>query len=384
MKKNDSQFFSGVFIIAEAGTSHGGDKEKAKDLIAAAAEAGADCVKFQAVFADEIIHPRTGKVPLPGGDVPLYEVFKRLERHTDFYAALKEETESKGCVFLCTPFGIKSAGMLKRLGVRMIKIASPELNHFPLLREVASYRLPVILSTGVSTLEDIASALSFFPRNETESDGSPFPSHPALFAPVILLHCITAYPAPEEEYNLQLIPKLSARFNVPVGLSDHSADPLLVPSAAAALGARAVEKHICLRHNEAGLDDPFALKPGQFEEMVREIRRYERLYSETGTEAGLKALRESCGCKRAERIIGDGVKRLAPSEAGNYARTNRSIHAVIDLSEGAVLSKKNIAVLRTEKVLTPGLHPKWFDTILGRRLERPVPAGEGIGWEDLA
>lgn len=266
----------------------------------------------------------------------------------------------------------------------MIKIASPELNHFPLLREVASYRLPVILSTGVSTLEDIASALSFFPRNETEGDGSPFPSHPALSDPVILLHCVTAYPAPEEEYNLQLIPKLSARFNVPVGLSDHSADPLLVPSAAAALGARAVEKHICLRHNEAGLDDPFALKPGQFEEMVREIRRYERLYSETGTEAGLKALRESCGCKRAERIIGDGVKRLAPSEAGNYARTNRSIHAVIDLSEGAVLSKKNIAVLRTEKVLTPGLHPKWFDTILGRRLERPVPAGEGIGWEDLA
>ncbi len=384
MEIKDSQFFSRVFIIAEAGTSHGGDKEKAKDLIAAAAEAGADCVKFQAVFADEIIHPRTGKVPLPGGDVPLYEVFKRLERNTEFYAALKEETESKGCVFLCTPFGIKSAGMLKRLGVRMIKIASPELNHFPLLREVASYRLPVILSTGVSTLEDIASAISFFPRNETEGDDRPFPSPSALSDPVTLLHCVTAYPAPEEEYNLKLIPKLSARFNVPVGLSDHSADPLLVPSAAAALGATAVEKHICLRHDESGLDDPFALKPGQFEGMVREIRQYERLYSETGPEASLKALRRSCGGNRVEVIIGDGVKRLAPSEAGNYTRTNRSIHAVVNLHEGADVTRKNIAVLRTEKVLTPGLHPKWFDTILGRRLKRPVSAGEGIGWEDLA
>jgi len=364
-----------VFIIAEAGTSHGGDIEKAKDLIGAAADAGADCVKFQAVFADEIIHPRTGNVPLPGGKVPLYDVFKRLERNADFYAMLKEETEAKHCVFLCTPFGIRSARLLKWLGVTMFKIASPELNHFPLLREVASYGDPVILSTGVSMMEDITSALAFFlpPQRETPSGAS-----------VMLLHCVTAYPAPEEEYNLKVIPNLSARFGIPAGVSDHSKDPLLVPSAAAAIGARAVEKHICLGHEGPGLDDPIALEPLEFGRMVREIRLYEELYENGGIGKSVEALKAEYGEARVERILGDGVKRLAPSEAGNYTRSNRSLHAVIDLERGAVLEKNNVAVLRTEKVLKPGLHPKWFDMVLGRKLKRTVSAGEGISWEDLA
>ncbi len=139
------------FIIAEAGTSHGGDLKKGKELVHAAAESGADCIKFQLVYADEIIHPKTGTVPLPGGDVPLYETFRKLEQPPEFYASLRETAGNAGIGFLCTPFGIQSARILRELGVEMLKIASPELNYVPLLEEIAGCGMPIILSTGVST-----------------------------------------------------------------------------------------------------------------------------------------------------------------------------------------------------------------------------------------
>ena len=131
-----------VFIIAEIGTSHDGDLKKAEELITAAAEAGVNCVKFQYVIADEIIHPNTGNVSLPGGEIPLYERFLTLERSPDFYSELKRITEDNNLVFLCTPFGIQSARNLKKIGIEGFKIASPELNHYPLLKEVSNF--PII------------------------------------------------------------------------------------------------------------------------------------------------------------------------------------------------------------------------------------------------
>ena len=144
-----------VLIIAELGTSHGADPVKAGELIEAAAEAGADCIKFQIVYAREILHSNTGEVALPGGKIRLYDRFRDLELPPSFFADMKEKVEKKGLLFLCTPFGLQSARELKALEPKCLKIASPELNYWALLKEIAGYGLPILLSTGVSKLGDI-------------------------------------------------------------------------------------------------------------------------------------------------------------------------------------------------------------------------------------
>lgn len=350
-----------VFIIAEIGTSHGGDREKAFSMISAAKEAGADCVKFQLVLADEIIHPRTGFVSLPGGKIPLYERFRSLEQDLSFYRDLKDFTESLGIPFLCTPFGLHGARMLKEIGVKMLKVASPEVNHLPLLAELSEYNLPVIISTGVSLLTDIEEAVSYFTGR------------------CALLHCITSYPAPEEEYNLSLLPCLSSLFGVPVGVSDHTLDPLLVPVLSVAQGGSIIEKHFTLSKTGSGLDDPIALNPTEFSRMTQAVRRAESL----GNKETLKWAVRQFGENRVLSVLGSGRKILAPSEKANYLTTNRSIIALKEVKEGEVLTRENIALLRSEKNLKPGLHPKFYSLILGKKTVKALSPGQGITWEDL-
>ena len=342
---------------------HLGSLERARELIDAAAQSGADCAKLQLVYADEILHPRSGAVDLPTGKVELYRQFRELERSLEFYAELKRYAESKGLLFLCTPFGLRSARELRSLGVAALKIASPELNHYPLLEEVAGYGLPLLLSTGVSTLGDIERALAVTGKDR-----------------VVLLHCITAYPAPEVEYNVRLLASLRAVLGVEVGLSDHSLDPLLVPVLAVLHGALVVEKHFALSRSGSGLDDPIALEPASFARMARAMRDAEA----AAAADTLHRIEKEYGAERVRRVIGSGVKDLAPSERANYRRTNRSIHAVSDIEAGTVITADDVAVLRTEKVLRPGLGPELLPVVTGRRASRAIPAGEGITWEDLA
>jgi sialic acid synthase SpsE len=349
-------------VVAELGTGHLGSPERARELVDAAAEAGADCAKFQLVYADEILHPRSGTVELPTGRVELHRRFRELEQPISFYADLKRYVESKGLLFLCSPFGIRSARELRALGVAALKIASPELNHVPLLGEVAGYGLPVVLSSGVSTLGDIEQALAVTGRDR-----------------VILLHCITAYPAPEDEYNVRLLASLHAVFGVEVGLSDHSLDPVLVPALAVLHGARVVEKHLTLSRGGSGLDDPIALEPAAFARMVRGIRETEAARPADA----LHRIEKDYGADRVRRVIGTGVKDLAPSERANYRRTNRSIHAVTEIPAGCLIAADSVAVLRTEKVLRPGLVPEFLPVVTGRRAVRTIPAGEGVTWDDL-
>jgi sialic acid synthase SpsE len=358
-----------VLIVAEIGTGHGGQLSRARELIAAAAEAGADCAKFQCVFADEIIHPNTGFVPLPGGPVRLYERFRELEEDEGFYASVKAYAESRGLVFLCTPFGIRGARLLRALGCEAMKVASPELNHFPLLAELASYGLPTILSSGVSTLADIDRALRVFGDTPNVGDG----------ARTAILHCVTAYPAQPSEYNLRILAGLSSIFGVSVGVSDHSLDPVLVPTLSIAAGGTIVEKHICLSRDEKGLDDPIALPPSDFARMVRACRRAQGARPEDT----IGELCSGYGRSAVEATLGDGVKRLAPGEAANYRRTNRSVHALRDIARGETFDSINLALLRTEKVLRPGLESGLLPALLGRRAARDIPSGEGVEWEDV-
>jgi sialic acid synthase SpsE len=349
-------------LVAELGTSHQGDLDRARELIDAAVEAGAECIKFQLVHAEEILHPRAGTVPLPSGSVALFDQFRALERSMDFYAALKEHTESAGALFLCSPFGIRSARELKDLGCKALKIASPELNHFPLLEEVSAYRLPLFLSSGVSLLGDIERALAVTGRDR-----------------VVLLHCVTSYPAPEEQYNLAVLESLRRVLGVPVGLSDHSLDPALVPALAVLHGACVVEKHFTRSRSDAGLDDPIALEPADFRRMVDAVRRVEA----DGPARALKRLGKEYGAARIAAATGTGVKTLAASEMANYERTNRSLHAAREIAAGARIAAEDVAVLRTEKVLRPGIGPEFLRIVIGAVARRSVPDGEGIEWADI-
>jgi sialic acid synthase SpsE len=353
---------AGALIIAELGTSHGGSAAKARELIDAAAASGADCVKFQIVYADEILHPNTGEVALPGGSIRLYDRFKQLEQDIDFYAELKACVESKGLLFLASPFGLRSARELRSLEPRLLKVASPELNYTGLLTELASYGLPALLSAGVSRLGDIEAALEIFPPERA-----------------CLLHCVTAYPAPERDYNLRLLPNLAGIFGCAVGLSDHSLDPELVPALAVVMGAAVIEKHFCLSRDDPGLDDPIAQDPAGFSRMVRAVRQA----SSQSPAAALEAIARERGEATVEAVLGDGVKRLAPSERANYERTNRSIHALRDIAAGETLKAEDFAALRTEKILRPGLRPSWEKKLIGKKTTRFIPAGEGIVAEDL-
>ena len=376
-------------IIAELGTSHNGDINRARQLIDAACNSGANCIKVQMVYADEILHPNTGIVPLPTGKIRLFDHFKALEMDLEFYIDIKNYAESKGILFLCTPFGLKSASILKKMMPNMVKIASPELNFTSLLEEIASWNVPTLLSSGVSTLGDIEKAIEVFKNIEfttnqhepsrTEKREHSSSSCGLWLKKTCLLHCVTAYPAPETDYNLRVLPNLSSIFGVSVGVSDHSLDPELVPSLSVSMGASVIEKHFCLSRNDPGLDDPIALDPDAFSLMVSTIRQA----CKESSEETIARLSQKRGSELIQQILGNGVKELASSEKANYKLTNRSIHALRDIQEGEIIQKSDFAVLRTEKVLRPGLDPCWEKEIVGRTARCFIPDGEGIRFEDI-
>lgn len=370
-------------IIAEIGTSHEGDAEKAKRMIDECAESGADCAKFQWVYADEILHPKTGFVNLPTGKIPLYERFRQLECPVSFYKEMLDYTHSKGMKFCCSPFGLRSLKELLSLNPDYVKIASPELNHYPMLKGLASYRLeqksrgekpvPVILSSGVSKMEDIVKAVEILGKED-----------------VSLLHCITSYPAPETEYNLRIISTLKKKLGIEMGVSDHSLDPVLVPVLSVACGGTIIEKHITLSKKTKGLDDPVALEGEQFALMVHCVHQAEaalKRYGEKGFEYVTNQLSENAGDggkEKTEAILGDGIKRLAFSEEANYGRTNRSLHFMRDMKKGEVISEKDVAVLRTEKILTPGISPEYLEKVIGATMVTDAEDGEGVTFDYIS
>ncbi|MCR4734244.1 MAG: N-acetylneuraminate synthase family protein [Treponema sp.] len=365
-------------IIAEIGTSHEGSIEKARAMVDAASECGANCIKFQWVYADEILHPKTGFVKLPTGNIPLYERFKQLELPPSFYKEMLDYVHSKGASFCCSPFGLRSMQELLAISPDYVKIASPELNHFKMLEELRDFRnsqeegkkIPVIVSSGVSRLTDIEKAIEILGRDN-----------------VSLLHCITSYPAPEEEYNVKLVSTLKNIFGLQTGISDHSLNPILVPVLSTICGGSIIEKHFTLSKKTDGLDDPVALEPEEFATMVHVIHQTEVLLRHYGQELGYKKaldqLAEEFGKEKIKSVLGDGVKKLAPAEKANYGRTNRSLHFMKDMKKGEIIKKEDIGILRTEKILSTGLSPEFYDEIIGTCLSRDVESGKGLEWTDF-
>lgn len=410
-------------IIAEIGTSHGGSFEKAKELIYACKESGADSVKFQWVYADEILHPNTGFVNLPGGKISLYNRFKDLEVKPEFFQKCLEYTHSLKMKFICSPFGLRSLKELCQIKPDAIKIASPEVNHIPLLEKISEYykKIPIILSSGVSKLGDIEKAIEILTSSslneKTESLVKESAEKSENFKvskkisenqnqdePLTLLHCSTFYPTPEEDYNVKCVKTLHEIFGLPTGISDHSLNPILVPVLASAMGARVIEKHITLSKKGDGLDDPVALETQDFAFMVHCVHQTQALMnrfkndenaksngkknfncgiSDACFEEILNQLKESFREEKIFACLGNGVKKLSSSESINYGRTNRSLHYLKDLKKGHKILSTDVAILRTEKILSVGLHPENLKIILGSELTKDVKSGDGVQFEDF-
>ena len=329
-------------VVAEAGVNHGGSVDRARDLVRAAAEAGADAVKFQTFHADALARPDAPQAAYQRERAPSAtqrEMLRGLELPDEAWGQLAEEAATRGILFLSTPFDLRSARLLASLGIPGFKVGSGDLTNLILLRALAAFGRPLLISTGMATLDEIDVSLA-----DLRAHGDP---------PVVLLHCTSAYPAPMADANLRAMATLRDRYAVPIGYSDHTRG-LAAAVAAAALGAAVIEKHITLDRSLPGPDHAASLEPGEFAAMVR-------------------------GARAAATALGSGGKRPAASEldARNVAR--RSLAAIRALPAGHVLREEDLTALRP----ADGISPQRLDAVVGRRLARGVETAATLLPEDL-
>ncbi len=329
-----------VFIIAEAGVNHNGSLELAMRLADAAAEAGADVVKFQTFKAANIVTKDASKADYQkettGEGSSQYEMLRKLELSPSDHETLIEHCRRIGIRFWSTAFDLESVDFLHSLGLGLWKIPSGEITNYPYLRKIAGFNEQVIMSTGMSTEEDIRNALDALARNGQDLDK------------VILMHCNTQYPTPMEDVNLRAIDTMRTKFGLPVGYSDHT-QGIEVPVAAVARGAVAIEKHFTLDRNMEGPDHKASLSPSELKEMVTAVRNI-------------------------EKALGSGEKRVSKSEAGNMAVARKSIVAARPIAKGETFTEKNLAVKRPGS----GISPMRWEEIIGKKAIRDFKEDELI------
>jgi N,N'-diacetyllegionaminate synthase len=329
-----------VQIIAEAGVNHNGDINQAKRLIEAAAEAGADLVKFQTFRADLLTTRTAGKadyqVPETGDTESQFEMLRQLELTADMHKELIDHCNAHKIVFLSTAFDTQSVDLLVNLGQDRFKIPSGEITNLPYLRHIGQFGLPIILSTGMATLGDIEAAIVALVQAGTPRDI------------ISVLHCTTEYPTPMAEVNLRAMDSIRAAFNVAVGYSDHT-QGIEVSIAAAAMGASIIEKHFTLDRNLPGPDHRASLEPGELRAMIADIRNI-------------------------EIALGDGIKRLTPSEAKNKPVVRKSLVAAQAIRAGEYFNAQNIIAKRPGT----GISPMRWDEIVGRAARRDFAIDELI------
>lgn len=317
-----------TFIIAEAGVNHNGDLKLAKQLIDVAAEAGADLVKFQTFNADRLATRSAKKANYQTQTTDSKEshhgMLRRLELTAEMHKELIAHCAAREIGFFSTGFDIKSVDLLLSLGQNRFKIPSGEITNLPYLRHIGQLGKTVILSTGMATLGDIEAALDVLEQAGTGR------------AHITVLHCTTEYPTPMADVNLRAMQSIHAAFGVAVGYSDHT-QGLEVAIAAVAMGASIIEKHFTLNRNLPGPDHKSSLEPQELKAMVTAIRNI-------------------------EMALGDGIKRLTPSEASNKLVARKSLVASQAIKEGEVFSAHNI----TTKRPGTGISPMRWDEVMGR------------------
>lgn len=332
-----------TYIIAEAGVNHNGSLEIAIRLVDSAKFCGADAIKFQTFKTERLVtrsaekaeyQKRTGSE----GDSQ-FEMLKKLELGEDDFRVLINHCNQIGIEFLSSPFDEESADLLDSLGMATFKIPSGEITNHPFLMHVARKKKPVIISTGMSTLGEVEEAVGIFNTCE--------PTH------VTLLHCVTEYPAPYGEINLNAMHTLREAFKLDVGYSDHTSG-IEIPLAAVALGATVIEKHFTLDNAMEGPDHKASLNPDDFRQMVRLIRN-------------------------VEKAIGDGIKRPAPCELKNIDIARKSIVAAETIKEGEIISQHKLTIKRPGY----GIQPKDMNKLVGLQANRMIEKDEVIKWHYL-
>lgn len=337
-------------IIAEAGVNHNGDFATAKKMVVAAKEAGADYVKFQTAVPELVISQFAPQAEYQkentGVEESQLDMCRKIHLPLSDYRLLKDYCREVGIGFMSTPFDLTSIDLLADLGQDYFKIPSGEITNLPYLRKIAAKGIPVILSTGMSTLQEIEEALQILTGVH--------PSTPAGFQPTLkrsditVLHCNTQYPTPYCDVNLKAMLSIGERLGVRVGFSDHSLG-IEVPIAAAALGATVIEKHFTLSRSMEGPDHKASLEPGELKAMV-------------------------AGIRHVEEALGDGHKHVTDSERPNIEIARKSIVAVKPIRKGEMLTEENIYVKRPGG----GVSPMRWDEVIGTAAVRDFQPDELI------
>ncbi len=326
---------SGVQIIAEAGVNHNGEFDRALALVDAAAQAGADIVKFQAFRSRDLVADGTPTAAYQKentGQATQHEMLQRLELSLDQLAELAGHCRARNTEFLCTAFDPTMIAALVKMGMQRIKVASGELNNLPALAHFAATDLPILLSTGMATLEEVRLAVETL-RNNGAAD-------------ITLLHCTSLYPAPMESVNLRAMQTLRDTFDVPVGYSDHTlGDHVAV--AAVALGACVIEKHLTLDRAFTGPDHATSLEPAEFAVMTERLRA-------------------------TSLALGDGVKAPSAAELEVAQVARKSWHAATELAAGTVLVADDVCLKRPATGLSATQSPVGYRLKIARAVDEPI------------
>ena len=318
-----------TIIIAEAGVNHNGSIELAKQLIDVAADAGVDYVKFQTFNAKKLVTKQAKKAAYQQENIGIeddsqYQMLKKLELSAEQHYELIAYCQQKNIRFFSTAFDMESIGFLSKLNLGLWKIPSGEITNYPYLKRIAQDKKPVILSTGMSTLDDIRAAIDVLVNNGTcQSD-------------ITVLHCNTQYPTPMNDVNLLAMQTIEQELDVKVGYSDHT-QGIEVPIAAVALGAEIIEKHFTLDRNMEGPDHKASLEPDELKAMVSAIRNI-------------------------EKALGSSEKTVSVSEASNINIARKSIVASCFIKEGDVFTENNMAIKRPGT----GISPMQWENVIGQ------------------
>ena len=333
-----------VFVIAEAGVNHNGDLAMALALCDAARAAGADAVKFQTFRAEDLVVPGAPTAEYQKrqtGEQDQFGMLRKLELSRAQHERIRDHCAAIGIEFFSTPFSLEAVDLLVALGVRRMKLPSGELTHRALVEHACATGLPVLLSTGMATMDEVREALAW----AAQARGT--------LAGMTVLHCTSAYPAPDEALNLRAITTLRETLGLPVGYSDHSTG-IEAALAAVSLGATVVEKHLTLDRQLPGPDHAASLEPAEFGAMARGIRRI-------------------------TAMLGDGIKAPQPQELDAARVARRSIVATVDIPAGTALQPAMLACRRP----ATGIAPHDWDRVVGRSARAAIPAGSVLQWDQL-
>ena len=330
-----------VFVVAELSANHNHDYGRAVELIHAAKEAGADAVKLQTYTADTItIDCDDDCFQIKEGTIwdgtTLYKLYSEAYTPWEWQPRLKEEAEKLGMECFSSPFDFTSVDFLEKMDVPAYKIASYEINDIPMIRKIAKLHKPIIFATGIAYPEDIERALTVC-REEGNED-------------VILLKCVSAYPTPYEEVNLNIIPTLAKTYDCLTGLSDHTMGTV-VSVGSIALGAKMIERHLTLRRADGGPDSAFSMEPEEFARMVEDIRIM-------------------------EKALGSSEYQLTDTQKLEHGGS-RSLFVVKDITPGEILTPENIRSIRPGN----GLHTMYYEEVLGRKAKSFLKKGTPLSWE---